>query len=63
MVYKRPHSLLQGHLEYAMHTFDLTSPKVSISPRFPMQKACSRSGLIFISCSPRQIVQKLFNKL
>ena len=45
MVYKRPHSLLQGHLEYAMHTFDLTSPKVSISPRFPMQKACSRSGL------------------
>ena len=30
------HSLLQGYLEYVMHTFELTSPKVSISLRFPM---------------------------
>ena len=35
---KRPHSLLQGHLEYLMHTSELTSPKVSISLRFPMHK-------------------------
>ena len=35
---KRRHSLLQGHLEYVMHTFELASPKVSISLRFPMQK-------------------------
>ena len=31
--------------EYVMHTFELTSPKVSISLRFPMQKACSCSRL------------------
>ena len=37
---KRRHSLLQGHLEYVMHIFELTSPKVSISFRFPMQKKC-----------------------
>ena len=35
---KRPHSLLQGHLEYLMHTFELASPKVSISLRLPMHK-------------------------
>ena len=38
----------QGYLEYFMHTFELTSPKVSISLRFPMQKrilAWSCSGL------------------
>ena len=35
---KRLHGLLQGHLEYVIHTFELTSPKVSISLRFPMQK-------------------------
>ena len=35
---KRRHSLLQGDLEYVMHTFELASPKVSISLRFPMQK-------------------------
>ena len=35
---KHHHSLLQGHLEYAMHTFELTSPRVCISRRFPMQK-------------------------
>ena len=35
---KRRHSLLQGHLEHVMHTFELTSSKVSISLRFPMQK-------------------------
>ena len=32
------HSLLQGHLQHVMHTFELTSPKASISLRFPMQK-------------------------
>ena len=32
------HSLLQGHLEHVMHTFELTSPKVSIPLRFPVQK-------------------------
>ena len=32
------HSLLQGHLQYVKHTFELTSQKVSISLRFPMQK-------------------------
>ena len=45
---KRRHSLLQGQLEYVMLTFELTSPKVSISLRFLMQKkgfGCSRSGL------------------
>ena len=42
---KRRHNLLQGHLEYVMHTFELKSPKVSISLRFPMQKACFRSRL------------------
>ena len=35
---KRRHSLLQGHLEYVMRTFELTSPKVSISLTFCMQK-------------------------
>ena len=35
---ERHHSLLQGHLEYVVHTFERTSPKVSISLRFPMQK-------------------------
>ena len=29
---------LQGHLKYVMHTFELRSPKLSISLRFPMQK-------------------------
>ena len=43
---ERRHSLLQGQLEYVMHTFELTSPKVTISLRFPKQKkACSRSRL------------------
>ena len=45
---KRRHSFLQEHLEYVMHNFELTSPKVCISLRFPMQKrvlACTRSGL------------------
>ena len=45
--YKHHHSLLQEHLEYLMHTFELESPKVSISLRFPMQErvlACSSSG-------------------
>ena len=37
---KRRHSVLQGHLEYAMHTFELTSPKVCISLRCHMQKKC-----------------------
>ena len=27
---KRPHSLLQRHVEYVMRTFELASPKVSI---------------------------------
>ena len=35
---ERRHSLLQGHLQYVMHTFELTNQKVSISLRFPMQK-------------------------
>ena len=35
---KSRHSLLQGHLEHAMHTFELTSPKLSISLKFPMPK-------------------------
>ena len=35
---ERRHSLLQGHLQYVMHTFELTSQKVSISLRFPMHK-------------------------
>ena len=35
---KRRHSLLQRHLEYVMRIFELTSPKVNISLRFPMQK-------------------------
>ena len=35
---ERRHSLLQGHLEYAMQTFELTGPKVTISLSFPMQK-------------------------
>ena len=35
---KRRHSLLQLHLEYVMHAFELTGPNVSISLRFPMQK-------------------------
>ena len=35
---ERHHSLLQGHLEYVVHTFERTSPKVSISLRFPMQQ-------------------------
>ena len=44
---ERRHSLLQGQLEYVMHTFELTSQKVTISLRFPKQKkACSRSRLI-----------------
>ena len=30
--------VLQEHLMYVMHTFELTSQKVSISFRFPMQK-------------------------
>ena len=34
---KHHHNLLQGHLEYVMHTFELTSAKVSISLRFPIQ--------------------------
>ena len=29
-----------------MHTFELTSPKVSISLRFPMQKKGTRSGFV-----------------
>ena len=38
--------LLQGHLEYVMHTFELKSPEVSISLRFPIQiKTSSRSRL------------------
>ena len=37
---KRRHNLLHGHLEYAMHAFELR-----ISLRFPMQKACYRSRL------------------
>ena len=38
--------LLQGHLKYVMHTFELTSPEVSISLRFPIQiKTSSRSRL------------------
>ena len=43
---KRRHSLLQGHLEYVMRTFELTSPKVSISLRFPMHK----KGFSLFSC-------------
>ena len=35
---KRRHSLLQGHLQNVMHTFELTIQKVSISRRFPMRK-------------------------
>ena len=35
---KRRQSLLQGQLEYVMHTFQLTSPKVSISLMFHLQK-------------------------
>ena len=49
-----------------MHTFELTSPKVSISFRFPMKKKGSLrvvDSLILVSCSPRQIAQKLFDKL
>ena len=42
---KRGHGLLQGHLEYVMHTFELASPKVSNSLRFPRVLACSRSEL------------------
>ena len=30
--------ILQGHLDYVMHTFELASPKVCISVKFPMQK-------------------------
>ena len=44
---QRHHSLLQGHLEYVMHT-ELASPQVSISPIFLCRKrvlACSCSGL------------------
>ena len=35
---ERRHSLLQGHLQYVMYTFKLTSQKVRISLRFPMQR-------------------------
>ena len=61
---KRRHSLLQGHLEDVIHTFELTSPKVSISLRFPIQKegfnlyfqgivlfsSLVRSGKLFRNC-------------
>ena len=57
---ERRHSLLQGHLEYVMHTFELRSQKVSISLRLPMQKKgfslfLQCIYLIFVSCVPRQI--------
>ena len=65
---KRRHSLLQRHLEYVMHIFELTSPKVSIFSQVSyaekgFQPVLPVDCLIFVSCSPRQIVQKLFNKL
>ena len=36
--FERCYCLLEGHLEYLLHTFEMTSPKVSISLRFPLQK-------------------------
>ena len=45
---KRCHSLLQGHLEYVMRTFELTSPYGAFLLGFLCRKrvlACSRCGL------------------
>ena len=46
-----------------MHTFELTSPEISISLRFPMRNVLAVDCLILVSYSPRQIAKKLFNKL
>ena len=45
---KRRHSLLQGRLEYVMHTFELTSQNIAFLLGFLCRKrvlACSHCGL------------------